>query len=169
MPRKSQSKLELSPAAKKKVATELRKMAKAAAKLRAAPSITEEPINWKYDPQLGFQVPPPVDCAFVPASPAAVDTINTLLAARKVEYGDTWLVTGHAIGFIWGNMDPIKLVGSGYVHNWVQIICKAIRILATPYKLDHWRDIAGYATLVVRDLEKGEPSANQQAPDHSSP
>lgn len=33
------------------------------------------------------------------------------------------------------------------------------RINQNPHEIDHWRDIAGYAMLVVRDMEKNEASA----------
>lgn len=37
---------------------------------------------------------------------------------------------------------------------WVQILCKLVRALETPEKLDHWNDIIGYATLVKDELER---------------
>lgn len=37
----------------------------------------------------------------------------------------------------------------------LNVICQKIaRICQTPDEVDHWKDIAGYATLVVKDLEK---------------
>jgi len=41
----------------------------------------------------------------------------------------------------------------GFGYNWIQMLGKLCRILFSPNKIDHWRDIAGYAELVVREME----------------
>jgi len=48
------------------------------------------------------------------------------------------------------------IIPTGYFFNWMMILNKLIRALYTPNDPDHWKDIAGYATLVMNDIVKEE-------------
>jgi hypothetical protein len=84
--------------------------------------------------------------------------IDGLLAERGREYGDAWLLTGEIVAFISEKRDGQALLGlifdTQYLYPWITILCKIIRILQSPAKVDHWKDIAGYATLVAEHLER---------------
>jgi ABC-type phosphate/phosphonate transport system permease subunit len=79
--------------------------------------------------------------------------VEQLLKERKDEYGNTWLIAGKVVHFITAFVSLDKIVASGYIHNWVLILSKLIRALFTPDHIDHWQDMAGYATLVAEDLK----------------
>lgn len=84
--------------------------------------------------------------------------IDGLLAERGREYGDAWLLTGEVVSFLMEKRGATTLAGlifeTSYLYPWITALCKLIRILQSPTKVDHWRDIAGYATLVAEHLER---------------
>jgi hypothetical protein len=80
------------------------------------------------------------------------NNITTLLNARKNEYGQAWLDSGRVIGLLSEDFVAFVEAQPYYVHNWVLILSKLIRILHSPNNPDHWRDIAGYATLVLNHI-----------------
>lgn len=83
---------------------------------------------------------------------------DQLLADRRREYGEAWLLTGEVVDYLQKNADHTRLFASGFYYAWITILCKLIRVIRTPNHLDSWRDIIGYATLVVNHIEKhGEP------------
>jgi hypothetical protein len=41
---------------------------------------------------------------------------------------------------------------------WMMILNKLMRLLFTPYSEDNWKDIAGYAQLVLRFMEETRPA-----------
>lgn len=85
---------------------------------------------------------------------------NQLLKDRGEHYGHTWLLAGQVMGILKEPFVHMLEVSPQYVHNWVLILSKLIRVLFDPYHKDSWRDIIGYATLVLNHLEnpnyKGE-------------
>lgn len=84
------------------------------------------------------------------------NSVTTVLEDRGKEYGEAWLVAGNVIKYV-GNVSSLtKLMSTPFFHNWVIILSKMIRILQSPTKIDHWKDIAGYATLVMQYLEQGD-------------
>lgn len=80
-----------------------------------------------------------------------------LLEERKQSYGDAWIVAG-----MWLCLSAVResnlFKDSFFVHNFVLIMSKLARALHSPHNIDHWRDIAGYATLIVTFLEEEENS-----------
>lgn len=71
---------------------------------------------------------------------------------REVLYGDAWKVQGILISFL--QLDHLNaIVTAGYYHPWYMILTKLIRLLYSPRNLDSWKDIIGYANLVVKELE----------------
>ena len=83
--------------------------------------------------------------------------VQATLADRGEQYGDTWWTTGQVISHIYSTEGYLifdRIIVSGYFHNWVQILGKLIRTLYTPRNPEHWRDIAGYAQLVLEDLNE---------------
>jgi hypothetical protein len=86
---------------------------------------------------------------------------DKLLEERKREYGDAWLIAG-----IWLNNAAIRnsplFTESLFTHNFVLILSKLARALHSPYNVDHWKDAAGYATLVATWLEEHMPEDDTQ-------
>ena len=81
--------------------------------------------------------------------------VSELLKQRQAEYNNAWKVSSLiftikpiALGFIHMVSECPE-----YVYSWVIIMNKLIRLLANPRHLDSWKDIAGYATLTVKDIE----------------
>jgi hypothetical protein len=69
-------------------------------------------------------------------------------------YGNTWWLVGDIIQILGENYLRFTVEYPHGVHNWVLIMSKMVRILFTPKNPDHWRDIAGYATLQLTMLEE---------------
>jgi hypothetical protein len=86
--------------------------------------------------------------------------IQTLLARRGEEYGMAWKITGEMAKHV--NLHEVT--AAGYLYPWITMLCKLVRATVSPRNPDHWRDIAGYATLVLNDLAEGGTGAD---PDHS--
>lgn len=80
--------------------------------------------------------------------------IPALLKDRSERYGRTWILAGIIVAMLLEEQPRITC--SPYIHNWVLIISKVVRTMYTPYDSDHWRDIAGYAQLVLEDLANAE-------------
>lgn len=81
----------------------------------------------------------------------ADEKIKKLLSERGKEYGRAWLESG--LFYTRVSTELQTLIASGFLHNHVLIVSKLMRILRTPTTVDHWKDIAGYAQLVVDYLE----------------
>ncbi len=88
--------------------------------------------------------------------------IKELLQQRKVEYGPSWWITGTLLTPIRKELEELLHVFPEAWFPWIIIWNKLTRALASPKNPDHWRDIAGYATLVLQFLEK------EEANDHSA-
>lgn len=90
------------------------------------------------------------------------NTVTKVMEERNQEYQDAWASTGTMIQSSGLSGDVLRLL-VGYPRFffcWVMILNKLIRILGTPNKLDSWVDIAGYAQLVVNDIEKSKGDPN---------
>jgi hypothetical protein len=85
----------------------------------------------------------------------AFQSVENLLEERKRVYGDTWLIVGDIleVGPVQKEFLHLTAEFPKAVHNWILIMSKMIRVLYTPHDADHWRDIAGYATLMYKYLE----------------
>lgn len=83
-------------------------------------------------------------------------TMNTqeLLKVRGHTYGETWKLAGMVIGLLREQYAAFVKMAPWMVYAWVQILGKLIRILYSPYNIDTWNDIIGYATLVTEEIEK---------------
>jgi hypothetical protein len=86
--------------------------------------------------------------------PQKNSSITELLKDRGSSYGQTWIEAGKVLQLL--HVPFTNFVGeAGWMaHNWVLILSKLIRILYTPYNEDHWRDLIGYATLILDHLTR---------------
>lgn len=89
-------------------------------------------------------------------APSAGVDIDRTLAERKEQYGEAWLVTGQVVNFLDSTASLDRIIVSGLFYNWITILCKLIRLMASPNHYDSWRDIAGYAQLVMDKLAAKE-------------
>jgi hypothetical protein len=78
-----------------------------------------------------------------------------LLTERGTEYGNTWYLAGKIMKELQLYNYPL-FVKTEYGHNWVLMLSKLLRMLFSPYKADNYRDIIGYATLVLEDIERNK-------------
>lgn len=78
--------------------------------------------------------------------------VEKVLKDRGEDYGPAWSTTGEILRYLITHRRQ-ALFDTQYVFNWMMILNKLARILASPNNPDHWMDIAGYATLVYKDLE----------------
>ena len=78
--------------------------------------------------------------------------VRDLLKVREVDYGNSWILTGRIMSLLiaYAPMKP-EMFGK-FWHPIFMIVVKLCRALVTPAKRDHWRDIQGYAQLVLDDL-----------------
>ena len=86
--------------------------------------------------------------------PAEVD-IRKLVEERDEEYAQAWKTSGIISQPV---NEALRRLHDFYPEMhfpWVIILNKLVRILATPTNPDHWRDIAGYAQLVLDHLSEG--------------
>lgn len=79
---------------------------------------------------------------------------DSLLAERDEDYGDAWIVTGKVMGFLSEHVGALLVKAPELSLAWVQILNKLIRVAFSPHKIDHWRDIQGYARLAELEIEK---------------
>jgi hypothetical protein len=82
-------------------------------------------------------------------------TPDEVIQERDSQYGQAWFIAGQVIRDL-TNLHPglfRKVTNAGYMYAWITIMCKLIRACASPYKRDHWVDIAGYAQMVVTDID----------------
>lgn len=87
------------------------------------------------------------------------DNIDDLLRARNAKYGNSYYATDKAImAMIEGDASNLQgLLDAGILANWVIIMSKMNRAIWSPNEPDHFRDIAGYCSLIAKILS-GEPS-----------
>ena len=83
-------------------------------------------------------------------------TIDDVLKDRGEQYGE---FKDHArLSQALKNATPLNSNAPDYMCEAMEMIChKIARIVnGNPAHIDSWRDIAGYAMLVVKELEKGD-------------
>lgn len=80
-------------------------------------------------------------------------TIKKLLKQRGNEYGEAWRMSGLVMGVLKTPFMNLIEQAPQFSHNWVLMLSKLIRILYSPYKADHYKDLIGYATLCLREVE----------------
>lgn len=78
--------------------------------------------------------------------------IDTLLKDRDEEYGNAWKVSGNITSALRAEFDDLLRKAPQYAYAWMMILNKLIRATMTPYDIDHWIDIQGYAKLVSDDI-----------------
>lgn len=81
-----------------------------------------------------------------------IKQIGTLLKDRDEEYGDAWLISGDTVGYLQGPFGSLIRKAPQYAYAWFMILNKLIRACKTPYDIDHWVDIQGYAKLVSDNI-----------------
>lgn len=86
--------------------------------------------------------------------PETKPTVGGVLIDRGLEYGPAWLTTSMLINQL--NTRLGALMSGRYFFNWVMILNKLVRLIATPNHRDSWLDIAGYAQLVLGDIDDRE-------------
>lgn len=94
-------------------------------------------------------------------------SLRQLLKERKEQYGEAWKLSGQWMSIMTFEKPDIfnRILETPYFYNWTIILNKLARLLFTPSHIDSWKDIAGYAQLVVDDLE----AANKTVMDLSRP
>ena len=90
-----------------------------------------------------------------------IESISDMLGAKGAEYEGNvvaWKAGGEIPAFLVRRypLAMTALLRTSYSHNWFIILSKVLRILSSPTKLDHWIDIAAYATLVANDIRELE-------------
>lgn len=89
------------------------------------------------------------------------EDIANLLSERASLYGPTgWKDTTEAVEVLCKGHPEVyaRLIRYGFFFNWVLILSKLVRAIYSPENPDHWRDICGYAKLVLNDLENSPKS-----------
>ncbi len=80
--------------------------------------------------------------------------INDLLEERGAEYGTSHVLAGKVIGLLADPFVALVHTAPELVHDWVLMLSKLIRILHSPYKLDSYDDLIGYAELAKRTISE---------------
>ncbi len=78
------------------------------------------------------------------------EQIEKLIRSRDDSYGEAWLLAGEMARLL--VLD--KVTDAGFLYALLVTLSKIARITVSPHNPDHWKDIAGYATLVFQHLEK---------------
>lgn len=85
----------------------------------------------------------------------AEDQVRDLIRNRDKEYGSAWITSSRALDSIPSDLwFRFQVSCMELLYSWIIIHNKLFRILASPRNIDHWKDIAGYAQLVVDYLEE---------------
>lgn len=79
-----------------------------------------------------------------------------LVDSRDEQYADAWAKTGVVLEVVSSELNHLLQTWPRMYLPYVTIVCKLMRIFGSPDNPDHWKDIAGYATLVANDLEKND-------------
>lgn len=89
------------------------------------------------------------------------ENINDLLKERASLYGPTGCKdTTAALDVLCKGRPELytRLIKCGFFYSWFLILGKLVRAIYSPENPDHWRDICGYAKLVLNDLENSPKS-----------
>lgn len=92
-------------------------------------------------------------------------SVRDLIDSRNKTYGEAWRVTGEVMSEMALSSHAVfdnVLHSTPFFYNWVIIQNKLHRVLADPSNIDTWKDIAGYAQLVV-DYIEGEKGSKINA------
>ena len=88
-----------------------------------------------------------------------------VLEERGKQYGIAWKIASILVTWISLHTGPNEdkqeyqlkedppIYTSLYFYPWMEIVGKIVRACWSPDNADHWRDIIGYATLILKDLE----------------
>jgi len=83
--------------------------------------------------------------------------VLVLVSERDEEYGASWLHTSKLLTWFYEHGLLFRIIhDSVFLFNWIMILNKLVRALATPSNKDHWTDIQGYALLCTRHLDAQE-------------
>lgn len=82
--------------------------------------------------------------------------VQELIDSRDEEYGQAWKRHGQIMQHMSYELHEFLSKHPVVYFPWMMIFNKLLRILASPSKPDHWRDIQGYAQLVLNELTKGK-------------
>lgn len=84
------------------------------------------------------------------------ENTQELLESRNEKYKNSFYATDRAINsMIEGNSANLQnLVNAGLLGNWIIMMSKMNRAIWSPLERDHWEDIAGYANLQLRIIDK---------------
>ncbi len=96
------------------------------------------------------------------------EQIESLLKDRDEEYGDAWKTSGEILHTLSEHLNELIRKAPQYVYAWLMILNKLIRACRTPYNMDHWIDIQGYAKLVSDDIHREDHRWKEQ-PDGDKP
>jgi hypothetical protein len=93
--------------------------------------------------------------------------IDLTLEARGKTYGDFGMGTGTEAIILQALLNNHEFTHGCNMHInhviWLtKIITKLVRLSITPTHTDSWHDIAGYATLVEKELTKGDADAKSK-------
>ena len=78
------------------------------------------------------------------------------LLNERDTYAEAWRKTGEITELLADEIAKMHKQFPQAMIPWWTILCKLLRLLGDPKHLDSWKDIAGYATLVVDFLEAEE-------------
>lgn len=82
--------------------------------------------------------------------------VQALIEAKRLEHGHTWELCGRiwALMISYARTHP-EIVGKYWVPIFM-VVFKACRALNNPHNSENWKDIQGYAQLVLEDLDEGK-------------
>lgn len=96
-----------------------------------------------------------------------MNDITTILSERGKQHGPFWLHAHFAQSFkvlLAADAGNYNRLTASQRESLEMIVHKIARILAgNPDHIDHWDDIAGYATLVANALRAGVPQETTEA------
>jgi len=81
------------------------------------------------------------------------DVIHQLLEDRGNVYGEAWKYTGELVRHVQPLVNDMCDQHPHLWWAWLMVLNKLVRLLFDPQHIDSWRDIAGYATLVLDEVE----------------
>jgi hypothetical protein len=78
---------------------------------------------------------------------------DEILRLRDRAYGGAWAKTGKLLNVVINDFHNMVELFPEAAYNWVIILNKLVRALASPREIDHWIDMRNYAQLVVEYIE----------------
>jgi len=78
---------------------------------------------------------------------------NEIINERDDIYRGAWKKAGLMMEPVADDVANLLKVVPEFFSPWNIMMSKMARILGSPHNKDHWLDIAGYAMLVVHDIE----------------